>query len=130
MQRKRLFGIVDNREVDLYTLTNPSGIEVSLTNYGGTVTFVRIPSQCATLFASDTGVTMEMHTSEPGLQLYTGNYLGTNSHGVSKAFPKFACLCLEAQHFPDSPNNSEFPSVVLRVGETYQQTTRYQFFTS
>lgn len=85
---------------------------------------------CATLFAKDTGLTMEMYTSEPGLQLYTGNYLDTNPSGVSKTFPKLAGLCLEAQHFPDSPNNSDFPSVVLKPEDIYRQTTRYQFFTS
>jgi len=83
MQHKRSFGIVDNRGVDFYTLTNPSGMEVSLTNYGGTVTSVRIPLEgggfghnfvlnadkttpCATLFGEDTGITMEMSTSKRG----------------------------------------------------------------
>ena len=50
--------------------------------------------------------------------------------GVSKTFPKFAGLRLEAQHFPDSPNNSDVPSIVLKPEEICRQTTRYQFFTS
>lgn len=83
---------------------------------------------CAILVSPETGIKMEMYTSEPGVQLYTGNFLGIDARGVSKVFPKHAGLCLEAQHFPNSPNCAQFPSVTLRVGEKYQQSTRYSFF--
>lgn len=84
-------------------------------------------SPCATLISLDTGLKMEMYTSEPGVQLYTGNFLGTDAKGVSKVFPKHSGLCLEAQHYPDSPNCRAFPSVVLHPGEQYRQSTRYSF---
>ncbi len=84
-------------------------------------------SPLATLVSHDTGLKMEMYTSEPGVQLYTGNFLGTDAEGVSKVFPRHSGLCLEAQHYPNSPNCKDFPSVVLRPGEQYRQSTRYSF---
>jgi aldose 1-epimerase len=73
------------------------------------------------------GRTMTVRTTEPGVQLYTGNHLkevnGKGGH-VYKARHGF---CLETQHYPDSPNKPEFPSVILRPGETFQSTTIYQF---
>jgi len=71
------------------------------------------------------GRVMEVFTTEPGVQLYTGNYL--DGEPSSAHAPKQAAFCLEAQHFPDSPNRPEFPSVVLRPGETYMQTTVHKF---
>ena len=71
---------------------------------------------------------MEMLTTEPGMQFYTGNFLDgkvTGKGGV--VYPQHAGFCLEAQHFPDSINQPKFPSVVLRPGETYTQTTVYKF---
>lgn len=82
---------------------------------------------CAKLFAPDTGVQMEMFTSEPGVQLYTGNFLHEDAKAVSKRFPQHSGLCLEAQHFPNSPNCLQFPTVILKPGEKYQQSTRYSF---
>jgi aldose 1-epimerase len=82
---------------------------------------------CATLFAEDSGLKMEMFTSEPAVQLYTGNYLGTDAAGVSKIFPQYGGLCLEAQHYPNSPNAESFPTVLLHPGENYRQKTRYRF---
>lgn len=71
------------------------------------------------------GRVMEVFSTEPGVQLYTGNYLdGTPETGNA---PKQGAFCLETQHFPDSPNRPEFPSVVLRPGEVYRQTTIHKF---
>ncbi len=71
------------------------------------------------------GRVMEISSTEPGVQLYTGNYLeGTPETGH---VPKQGAFCLETQHLPDSPNRPEFPSVVLRPGETYSQTTIHKF---
>lgn len=72
-----------------------------------------------------TGRVMEVSSTEPGVQLYTGNYLD----GTPKTadLPKQGAFCLEAQHLPDSPNRPEFPSVILRPGEIYRQTTVHKF---
>jgi len=71
------------------------------------------------------GRMLEIFTTEPGIQLYTANHLkGTPDNGNAV---KHGAFCLEAQHFPDSPNRPEFPSTVLRPGETYRQTTVHKF---
>jgi aldose 1-epimerase len=71
------------------------------------------------------GRTMEIYTTQPGIQFYTGNFLdGGPANGN---YPRNAGFCLETQHFPDSPNRQTFPSVVLRPGETYRQTTVHKF---
>lgn len=71
---------------------------------------------------------LEVFTDQPGIQFYSGNHVNqiTNGKGNS-AYSKHAGLCLEAQGFPDSPNKPHFPSVALRPGETYKQTTIYKF---
>ena len=73
------------------------------------------------------GRNMEVYTTEPGVQLYTGNYLdGTiGKNGIS--YKKHYGFCLETQHYPDSPNHSEFPTTVLNPSETYTQKTTYKF---
>jgi aldose 1-epimerase len=74
------------------------------------------------------GRVMEVTTTEPGVQFYTGNFLdGTIVGRGGKAYGKRSGFCLETQHFPDSPNKKEFPTVVLRPGETYKTTTQYTF---
>jgi hypothetical protein len=71
---------------------------------------------------------MDVWTTEPGLQLYTGNGLnGTLVGKGGKAYPMYGAVCLEPQHFPDSPNKPAFPTTVLKPGETYRSTTEYQF---
>ena len=71
---------------------------------------------------------MEVLTTEPGLQFYTGNFLdGTDMGKGGVVYEHRNGLCLETQHFPDSPNQSDFPSTVLRPGETYGSTTVYRF---
>lgn len=74
-----------------------------------------------------TGVVMEMFTTEPGVQLYSGNYLDDSLKGKGTTYGKHHGFCLETQHYPDSPNREEFPSVILRPGQTYKQTTSYKF---
>lgn len=75
-----------------------------------------------------TGRVLEMHTTEPGVQFYTGNFLDGKVIGKSGvAHGKHAAFCLEAQHFPDSVNHPNFPSTILKPGETYRQTTVYKF---
>ncbi|MFJ2032443.1 aldose epimerase family protein [Streptosporangium sp. NPDC087985] len=69
------------------------------------------------------GRVMRVTTTEPGVQFYTGNLLD----GVATAYGRHAGLCLETQHFPDSPNREHFPSTVLRPGEEFTSTTVYRF---
>lgn len=76
------------------------------------------------------GRALEVFTTEPGLQLYSGNFLDGSVTGKSgKPYVKRGALCLETQHFPDSPNQPGFPPVVLRPGETYRHTTVYRVTT-
>jgi len=76
------------------------------------------------------GRIMEVFTTEPGMQLYTGNFLDNTDIGkTGKPYGYRTAFCLEAQHFPDSPNHSHFPSVILRPGTDYYQKTIYKFST-
>lgn len=82
----------------------------------------------ASVYEASSGRYMEVYTTEPGMQFYCGNFLdGTFTGKEGKRYNHRYGLCLEAQHYPDSPNKPDFPSVVLRPGETYTQTTMYQF---
>ena len=73
------------------------------------------------------GRVLETYTTEPGIQFYTGNFLdGTIVGRSGKTYVKRGAFCLETQHYPDSPNQPEFPSAVLRPGQTYRQTTVYK----
>ena len=73
------------------------------------------------------GRVMEISTTEPGIQLYTGNFLDGLAGKGGKTYVHRGALCLETQHFPDSPNQKSFPSVVLRPGATYTHTTVHKF---
>ena len=74
------------------------------------------------------GRIMEVSTTEPGIQFYTGNFLdGTLTGKGGKVYPRRAGLCLETQHFPDSPNHPAFPSTTLKPGHLYSTTTVYRF---
>jgi aldose 1-epimerase len=71
------------------------------------------------------GRVMEVFTTQPGIQLYTGNFLdGSDSAG---GFDQYGAFCLETQHYPDSPNQPDFPTTTLKPGETYKQTTVHKF---
>lgn len=89
--------------------------------YAGELTFA---AKCVEPIS---GRTLEVYTTEPGVQLYTGNWLGgfTGAHGAT--FPARSAICFEAQHFPDTPNKPQFPSARLNPGETYTQTCIYKF---
>ena len=72
---------------------------------------------------------MTIYTTEPGVQLYTANYLdGTLKRGDVN-FTKRIAFCLETQHFPDTPNQPEFPTTLLQPGETFQSRTLHKFDT-
>ena len=82
----------------------------------------------ATVYDSSSGRFMEVLTDQPGLQFYSGNFLDGSIIGKKGIrYNHRTALCLEAQDFPDAPNKPNFPSAVLRPGETYRQTTIYKF---
>ncbi len=83
----------------------------------------------AVLSDAGSGRSMEVWTTEPGLQFYSGNFLDgtlTNTKGGAK-YIKHGALCLETQHYPDSPNQPAFPTTILKPEETYRHTTVYKF---
>ena len=80
------------------------------------------------LYCPETGIDLKVYTDEPGIQVYTGNFLDgsvTGKGGV--VYNQRAAICLETQHYPDSPNKPEWPSVVLRPGETYHSHCIFAF---
>lgn len=85
-------------------------------------------SPAARLTAPGTGRVLELFTDEPSIQFYSGNFLDGSVVGRgSRVYRQGDGLCLETQHVPDSPNHPEFPSTVLRPGETYRTRTRFRF---
>lgn len=85
-------------------------------------------SFAAKLEDADTGRVMDVFTTEPGMQMYTGNFMDSNAWGKQgNAYPFRSGVCFEVQHFPDSPNQPNFPSVILRPGETYKSRCIYKF---
>jgi aldose 1-epimerase len=84
----------------------------------------------AELYHAASGRAMEVFTTQPGLQFYTGNFLdGALANTGDKKYVKNAGLCLETQHFPDSPNQPAFPNTILNPGEKFHQVTAYKFST-
>jgi aldose 1-epimerase len=81
----------------------------------------------ARLSDPESGRVLEVRTTEPGLQFYSGNFLDGSATGRGVAFAHRWALCLETQHFPDSPNKPDFPSTILRPGETYRSQTVLAF---
>ena len=84
----------------------------------------------AMVYEPESGRIMEVATTEPGIQLYTGNFLdGTLPAPNGGTYAKRSGLCLETQHYPDTPNQPNFPSVTLNPGERYTTTTSFKFLT-
>ena len=81
----------------------------------------------ARLYESISGRVMEMQTSQPGVQFYTGTNMPKNYPGRANAYGPHSGLCLEGQHYPDSPNHPHFPSTIVMPGETYSETIAYKF---
>jgi aldose 1-epimerase len=75
------------------------------------------------------GRVLEVYTDQPGVQFYTGNFLDGTVRGIGGVYGHRSALCLETQHFPDSPNQPNFPSVVLHPGHRFHATTIYRFTT-
>jgi aldose 1-epimerase len=86
------------------------------------------PHFAARAYAPSSGRILELRTTQPGVQFYTGNHLdGTLRAAGGNAYGPRAGFCLETQHFPDSPNQPDFPSTLLRPGEAFASTTEYRF---
>ena len=83
---------------------------------------------CAKAISPQTGIVMEVYTTEPGVQLYTGNYLEGNFTGKNgHTYPKRSAFCLETQHFPDSIHHPDFPTTVLKPNEVFESKTLFKF---
>jgi aldose 1-epimerase len=85
----------------------------------------------ATIYEPTSGRYMEVWTTQPGIQFYTGNFLDGTLKDTKggKKYVQHGSLCLETQHFPDSPNQPSFPNTILKPGETYHQVSAYKFST-
>ena len=84
----------------------------------------------AQLYDARTGRQLEILTTQPGIQFYSGNFLdGTIKGKGGKVYQKHYGLCLETQHFPDSPNQPSFPGTILKPGDKFMETTIYRFTT-
>ena len=82
----------------------------------------------AKLTSPITGITLEVYTNEPGVQVYTGNFLdGTVTGKKGIVYPQRASVCLETQHYPDTPNKAHWPSAILEPGQTYKSQCIYKF---
>ena len=82
----------------------------------------------ARLSSPESGIVLEVYTDEPGIQVYTGNFLdGTVKGKKGVVYNQRASVCLETQHFPDSPNKPRWPSVYLEPGQTYSSRCIYKF---
>ena len=120
------------RSLNTFTVAKPIGKEIDsvqggydhnfvLNNKSGTL------QKVAELSDSTSGRTLEVYTTEPGLQFYTGNFLdGSLKNRDGKAINQHTALCLETQHFPDSPNKPDFPSTILQPGQEYHTETVYK----
>jgi len=73
------------------------------------------------------GRVMEIYTTEPAIQLYTGNFLNGSLKSRGAVYKQHHSFCLETEHYPDSINQPKFPSTLLKPGETYRQTTVHKF---
>jgi len=91
-------------------------------------TATKAPTTAARVYDPKTGRVMDVLTTQPGLQFYSGNFLDGTIVGKSgRAYVKHSGCCLEPQHFPDAPNHLNFPSTVLKPAEEYKQTTVFRF---
>ena len=84
----------------------------------------------ARVYEPNSGRVLEIYTTEPGVQFYSGNFLdGSITGKQGKVYKQRYGFCLETQHFPDSPNKPNFPSTILRPGQKYTQLTVHKFYT-
>ena len=116
--------IGDSIEADYEQLHNGNGYDH---NYVlNTNRDITMPA--AMLTSPETGITLTIYTDEPGIQVYSGNFLdGTVTGKKGLAYPMRAAICLETQHYPNTPNTPEWPSAILEPGKTYNSNTIWKF---
>lgn len=119
-----------------FTQPKTIGAEIAQTGGGYDLCYVlnkkpgeKRPSLAARVTEPKSGRVMEVYTTEPGIQLFSGGCLNGSLCMGGKPLEKFYGLCFEAQHYPDSPNQPSFPTTLLRPGEKYEQVTIHRFFT-
>ena len=114
----------DIDKYDFVQLKNGNGYDHNwVLNTAGDITQL-----AAKVTSPASGITLEVYTNEPGIQIYTGNFLnGTVKGKGGVVYQQRSAICLETQHYPDSPNKAHFPSVILEPGQTYQSTCVYKF---
>ncbi|RPI41181.1 MAG: galactose-1-epimerase, partial [Bacteroidetes bacterium] len=83
--------------------------------------------QAAKVLDPGSGRILEVFTTEPGVQFYTGNFLDGQLQSGDRTFVRYSGFCLETQHFPDSPNQPDFPGTILRPGDKYVSRTIFRF---
>jgi aldose 1-epimerase len=119
-----------------FTIAKPIGKDIASVKGGYDHNYVlnknpdgRPLQNVASLYEPNSGRYMEVWTTQPGIQFYSGNFLdGTLQHTKNgQKYVEHGALCLETQHYPDSPNQPAFPNTILKPGETYRQTTIYKF---
>lgn len=94
-------------------------------NKGEDAKIISFAAECS---SPKSNIKMEIYTTEPGVQVYTGNWMSGNMRGKhDQRYPARAAVCFETQHFPDSPNKPEYPSTVLRPNEEFQSITAFKF---
>ncbi len=85
-------------------------------------------SKAGSLYSKLTGISMAVWTDQPALQFYTSNFLDGSLKGkYNVSYVKYAGVCMETQYYPDTPNNSNFPSTLIKAGECYRQQTQFSF---
>ena len=114
----------DDIEKDDKQLKNGLGYDHNMVlNTAGDISKV-----AASIYDERSGIKMEVLTDEPGIQFYVGNFLDGKVKGKKGiAYPRRSAICVETQHYPDSPNHDNYPSTVLRPGETYSSNCIYRF---
>lgn len=114
----------DIANYDFEQLKNGNGYDHNwVLNTNGDIT-----QPAARLTSPTSGITLEVYTNEPGIQVYTGNFLDGSVKGKKGiAYNQRASVCLETQHYPDSPNKPQWPSVVLKPGQTYNSECIFKF---
>jgi len=114
----------DITKTDYAQIKNGNGYDHNwVLNTAGDVT-----KQAAKVSSPISGITLEVYTNEPGIQVYTGNFLdGTVKGKKVIVYKQRTGICLETQHYPDSPNKPQWPSVILEPGKVYKSTCIYKF---
>ncbi len=118
-----------------FTSPTPVGARIAQVKGGYDLNYVlnsggsKTPVLAARVKEPGSGRVMEVLTTEPGIQFYTGNFLDGTLKGVGGTYKKHYALCLETQHFPDAVNHPDFAALILKPGETFSSVTVYRFLT-